>query len=107
MEALCDAADLPLESLSKIAVAGGLGYYMNMDSACAIGLLPSELRTKLQAVGNTALGGAALLLSSPDEAEIMAREAASYQTIDLNRSAAFNDLFIEHMMFPTDDEENW
>ena len=105
MEALCDAADIPFSSLSKIAVAGGLGYYMNMDSACAIGLLPAELRTKLVSVGNTALGGAALLLASPEEADVISAEAASYETIDLNRSAAFNDLFIEHMMFPTDEEE--
>ncbi len=105
MEALCDAADIPLTSLSKIAVAGGLGYYMNMDSACAIGLLPQELRTKLQAVGNTALGGAAYLLSHPHLIEKVSTEAASCEVIDLNRSAAFNELFITHMMFPSDEEE--
>ena len=105
MEALCDAADIPLDSLSGVAVAGGLGYYMNLDSACAIGLLPIELRTKLRTVGNTALGGAALLLSDASEAAVIAAEAASYQTVDLNRSAAFNDLFIEYMMFPSDEDE--
>lgn len=107
MEALCDAAEIPLTALSKIAVAGGLGYYMNLDSACAIGLLPVELRTKLQAVGNTALGGASLLLAAPDLSEKIAKEAASCKIIDLNMSAAFNELFITHMMFPTDDEEDW
>ncbi len=105
MEALCEAADIPLASLSKIAVAGGLGYYMNLDSACAIGLLPIELRTKLQAVGNTALGGAALLLTRPDLSEKIAEEASACKIIDLNTSAAFNELFIEHMMFPSDDDE--
>ncbi len=105
MEALCDAADIPLTSLSKISVAGGLGYYMNMDSACAIGLLPIELRTKLHAVGNTALGGAAYLLSHPELSDRVSVEAASCEVIDLNRSAAFNELFITHMMFPSDEEE--
>ncbi len=104
MEALCDAADIPLTALSKVAVAGGLGYYMNMDSACAIGLLPIELRTKLQAVGNTALGGAAYLLSHPHMSERINTEAASCEVIDLNRSAAFNELFITHMMFPSEEE---
>jgi len=106
MEALCDAAEIPLTSLSKIAVAGGLGYYMNLDSACSIGLLPIELRTKLQTVGNTALGGAALLLANPDLSEEIGREAASCKIIDLNMSAAFNELFITHMMFPSE-EEDW
>lgn len=106
MEALCDAADIPLTSLSKVAVAGGLGYYMNLDSACAIGLLPPELRTKLQAVGNTALGGAALLLTEDSQKVRLCAEAASYTTVDLNQSAAFNELFITHMMFPSE-EEDW
>ena len=105
MEALCDAADLPLTALSRVAVVGGLGYYMNMDSACAIGLLPTELRTRLQTVGNTALGGAALLLANPALSEKIAKEAAACEIIDLNRSAAFNELFITHMMFPS--EEEW
>lgn len=107
MEALCEAADIPLDSLSKVAVAGGLGYYMNLDSACAIGLLPTELRTKLQTVGNTALGGAALLLAHPELSAQIAKEAAECKIIDLNMSAAFNELFITHMMFPTDEEEDW
>ncbi len=106
MEALCEAADIPLDSLSKVAVAGGLGYYMNLDSACAIGLLPTELRTKLQAVGNTALGGAAQLLAHPELSEKIAQEASACKIIDLNMSAAFNELFITHMMFPMD-EEDW
>ena len=105
MEALCDAAGVPLTALSRVCIAGGLGYYMNMDSAAAIGLFPAELRPKLVSVGNTALGGAALLLSSPALAERLSAEAAAVQTIDLNRSAAFNELFIEYMMFPS--EEEW
>ena len=105
MEALCDAADLPLTALSRVLVAGGLGYYMNLNSACAIGLLPTALRTKLQTVGNTALGGAAYLLSHPHLIEQISTEAASCEIIDLNRSAAFNELFITHMMFPSDEEE--
>ena len=106
MEALCDAADIPLTALSRVYVAGGLGYYMNMDSAAAIGLLPGELRTKLVSVGNTSLGGASLLLYDPSLSERIAAEAAAFQTVDLNRSAAFNEGFITHMMFPSD-EEDW
>lgn len=106
MEALCDAAGIPLASLSRVFVAGGLGYYMNMDSAAAIGLLPEELRTKLVSVGNTSLGGASLLLYDPSLSERITAEAAAYRTVDLNQSAAFNELFITHMMFPSD-EEDW
>lgn len=105
MEALCDAAGLSLDSLSCVYIAGGLGYYMNMDNAAAIGLLPASLRTRLQSVGNTALGGAALLLSDLSLLSRMSTEAAGCRTVDLNRSAAFNELFIEHMMFPSDEED--
>jgi P-type E1-E2 ATPase len=37
----------------------------------------------------------------------IAKEAAECKIIDLNMSAAFNELFITHMMFPTDEEEDW
>ena len=105
MEALCDAAELTPDDLSCVYIAGGLGYYMNMDSAAAIGLLPQSLRTRLRSVGNTALGGAACLLNAPEYLERLSAEAAACRTMDLNRSAVFNELFIEYMMFPSDEEE--
>ena len=105
MEALCAAAELALDDLSCVCIAGGLGYYMNMDSATAIGLLPRSLRTRLRCVGNTALGGAARLVSDPSLIERLSAEAAACMTVDLNRSAVFQELFIEHMMFPSDEEE--
>ncbi|MGM9625790.1 MAG: ASKHA domain-containing protein, partial [Eubacteriales bacterium] len=40
LTALCDAADISVSSLDCIYIAGGLGYYMNIDSAIRVGLLP-------------------------------------------------------------------
>ncbi len=100
MEALCDAAGIAHAALSCVYLAGGLGCYMNVGSAVAIGLLPKDLHDRITAVGNTALGGAASLAYHPEDTEQLQRIANSCKCIDLNRSEVFNTLFIEHMMFP-------
>ena len=47
-----------LEEIDKIYIAGGLGYYMDMDAALEIGLFPKSFAGKLEVVGNTSLEGA-------------------------------------------------
>lgn len=44
--------------ISKVYLAGGMGYYLNPASAAAVGLIPSALQDRTQAVGNAALEGA-------------------------------------------------
>lgn len=47
-----------LEKIDTFYLAGGLGFYLDLDAAFAIGLFPEELKGKVQVVGNTSLEGA-------------------------------------------------
>ena len=47
-----------LSEICKVYIAGGLGFYLDLDAAVEIGLFPKEFVGKMEAVGNTSLEGA-------------------------------------------------
>lgn len=47
-----------LAQIDKVYIAGGLGFYLDLDAALEIGLFPKEFAGKMEAVGNTSLEGA-------------------------------------------------
>ena len=99
MRALICKAGLREEDVSRLLIAGGLGYYIDAESAARTGLIPSGLKTRTEAVGNGSLYGAYLVLTD-DKCRAEAREiAARCETVDLSSDAVFNDEFIQGMMF--------
>ncbi|MBD5543428.1 MAG: DUF4445 domain-containing protein [Lachnospiraceae bacterium] len=57
---LIDRYGIGIEELERVYLAGGFGYYLNVESAVSMGLIPIELGEKITAVGNTSLAGAFL-----------------------------------------------
>ncbi|MDE7178352.1 MAG: ASKHA domain-containing protein [Lachnospiraceae bacterium] len=47
--------------MDRVYLAGGFGYELDVEAAFAIGLLPVQLRGRVEAVGNTSLAGAFLM----------------------------------------------
>lgn len=60
IEVLLQKANITLEQIDCVYLAGGFGYYLDVHAAVQIGLLPAELEKKTIACGNTALLGAAV-----------------------------------------------
>ena len=58
IELLVEKYGVTLEKIDTFYLAGGLGFYLDLDAAFAIGLFPEELKGKVQVVGNTSLEGA-------------------------------------------------
>ncbi len=58
IELLVEKYGVTLEEIDTFYLAGGLGFYLDLDAAFAIGLFPEELKGKVQVVGNTSLEGA-------------------------------------------------
>ena len=58
IELLAERYGITLAEINTFYLAGGLGFYLDLDAAFAIGLFPEELRGKVQVVGNTSLEGA-------------------------------------------------
>jgi len=92
---LCKMAGVNPASLDKAYIAGGLGFYIDLESAAFTGLLPGEIISKAQISGNTSLKGAALSLTDesflPRCREIIARSTVADLAVDKEFAEAFTD----------------
>ena len=84
--------------IDRVIIAGGFGAYMNVRSACAIGLLPPALMAKTAHAGNTAGAGAALALTGPARDEL-GKLAGRCEYLELSGSGDFMEKYIECMAF--------
>jgi len=96
---LVKQSGISFDDIKNVYLAGGFGTYININSALQIGLIPSELKGKIQSVGNAAGQGAIEGLLSVDcltQANIISKKI---KYIELSSSKDFNDYYIECMMF--------
>ena len=91
--------NLTLAQIDAVYVAGGLGYYTNMQNAGEVGLVPKPLVSKTKTVGNTALLGAIKCLLKQENLRQVKDIAKSTQTLELASSSVFANEFIENMAF--------
>lgn len=87
------------EDVDKVYLAGGFGYKINLDKAISIGLLPEELHDKIEAVGNSSLGGTVVYLTEEDSAERMERIIGASEEIGLSTDKDFNRFYTDYMFF--------
>ena len=90
--------------IEEVDIAGAFGNYIDPDSACAIGLIPAELRRKIRPVGNAAGAGAKLALTDANawaEAETLARTT---EFLELATLPEFQDEFVEQLNFYEEEE---
>jgi len=89
-----------LGDLHRVHLSGAFGNYINRASACRIGLLQAPL-DRIVPAGNTALLGAKLALLSPadhDHSYATLRERVRH--LSLHEDLAFQEVYVEEMMFP-------
>jgi len=88
-----------LSDVENCYLAGGFGSYLNKQSACNIGLLPSLLIDKIKSIGNAAGMGAVLWqISDACKAEVQQIiNITKYH--ELSGSSVFNEEFINCMLF--------
>lgn len=96
---LCNTAGLDVKQVDAVYLAGGFGSHLNLDSAEAIGLLPRGWAQKTRVLGNAALAGAAMLLLSQDQLDSIRALASLAVPVPLGGQAAFNEAYIEQMLF--------
>lgn len=109
-EILCRRAGVASRDITKVFLAGGMGYSLDVKSAVNIGLLPEELEGKIYPVGNTSLKGAVKLITeygrgNEGEAERFLKNLArSIKTIDIAGDPDFQDIFISRIDFDKESE---
>ncbi|MDR0320878.1 MAG: ASKHA domain-containing protein [Treponema sp.] len=99
IKVLCRTEFSGIENVGAAYIAGGLGFFLNLQSAAEVGLLPKEFTSANTTVcGNTSLMGAvkSLLDTSflPRCYEIIAHSTV----IDLAVDKEFSEEFVENMM---------
>ena len=93
--------------IKKVYLAGGFGYYLDVEAAFCIGLLPEHMRGRVSAVGNTSLAGAYhigcdLLHGKIDRRE-MEEELSAVLKINLAEQEEFETLYMRYMNLQTND----
>ena len=89
-----------LDQIDTVCIAGAFGTFMDPDSACGIGLIPRELRSKIHPIGNAAGAGARLPLQDRTAWERACRIAAETEFLELATFPDFQDTFVDELEFP-------
>ena len=87
------------EQVSKVYLAGGFGYKLDKEKAVAIGMLPEELKEKIEAVGNSSLAGAVKYLKDEKSEETLRHLVEISEEIGLSSDKDFNEFYMDAMMF--------
>ena len=87
------------EMVESTYLAGGLGYYMDVNHAIAVGLLPRSLKNSLQSVGNTCLAGSHICLLSKEAQHKITNLAKEMEIVDLSCSQIFQEEYMNRMGF--------
>ncbi len=99
IETMLIEKDVDIKDIQSLYIAGGLGFYMNIENACNVGLLPKDLQKVAKVVGNTSLSGVKLCLIDDNAFEKVQNIANSLQIVELSFSKVFQDKYVENMMF--------
>ncbi len=89
-----------IKQIDRLYVCGGMGFYLDKDSAVKVGLFPESMREKIVSAGNTAGLGAKQCLLSKKARENACEIAKRAEVVSLSTRADFTELFMEHMFFP-------
>ncbi len=89
--------------IKELMLAGGFGNYINIESAVRIHLLPELPIERIRYVGNAAALGAQMALLSETERNRTIALARSIEHVSLAARPDFQDIFIEAICFPGDE----
>ncbi len=91
------------EQIDRVYLAGGFGFKMDQEKAIVIGMLPEEFRGRIEAVGNSSLGGAVKYLAEENSKDPLLHIVTVSSEINLANDTAFNDFYMKYMFFEDDE----
>ena len=104
--AVCAGVELLMEALGaqeddvvQVCLAGGFGYYLDVEKAARIGLFPAGLAGKVTAVGNTSLLGACLYGGDPSLREITQALCRRAEVLNLAEQPGFEARYLSRIHF--------
>ena len=96
---LLDRYGIELHEIESVFLAGAFGYYINVENAIRIGLLPPVELEKVEKVGNAAVEGARQALISKTKREDAEAVAKRIEHIKLEEQENFMEKFVGELYF--------
>lgn len=87
------------EELSRLYLAGGFANYIDVNNAKDIGFIPDVPNSRISQVGNAALEGATIMLTSQQKRHDIEQLTRDIDHIQLETQTDFFDLFVEGCQF--------
>jgi len=97
---LIKKAGLTPANIERFYIAGGFGYYINFENAVTIGLFPELPNAEVVQMGNGALAGAYLALTSKKRRELAETMARLMTYFDLSTDADFMEEYNAALALP-------
>lgn len=97
IQVLLKEADIDINDLARISIAGAFGNFLDINDAVEIGLLPDIALSKISGVGNAAGKGAILMLLSCNERQRAKNLAQNIKYVELSAYPDFNRMFSANM----------
>lgn len=98
--ALLKKANIDMNQLDKVVIAGQFGAHLPADSLVGIGILPEEIKDRLVYVGNSSKTGAYMALMSAEVKQQIEELAHQIDYMELGASDGYERLFAQCLIFP-------
>ena len=99
IDTLLADAQVQVSDVATVYLAGGFGSYMNPESALAVGLIPQQVRGRIEVLGNAAGIGTVMSITSRAVSRQCSYIAQNVRYIELSSSPGFQSAYIQHMSF--------
>lgn len=99
IEICCDEMKISSDEITQVLLAGAFGNYIRKDNAVRLGLLPAIPLRRINSIGNAAGAGAVLALASQQARAASVSLAAQAEHVDLGGHPAFQEKFVDAMLF--------
>lgn len=100
---LCRKKGIEPEDIEELLIAGAFGNYLDPASACAIGMLPGELKDRIVSIGNAAGEGARIAALNTEEFERSRELASKTEFLELAMDPDFQDVYVDELEFPEEE----
>ncbi|MDD4069067.1 MAG: ASKHA domain-containing protein [Candidatus Izemoplasmatales bacterium] len=100
---LISYAQLEVEQIEKVYIAGGFGFYLDYENAVTSDLIPNDFLSKIIPLGNASGQGLIDCMLEENKIKIASEIVKDVKVIELTNNKIFSDYFIENMIFEKDD----
>ncbi len=103
--ALLNTVEISMGDLDKVLVAGQFGAHLSPEFLVGTGILPMEVKNKIEYIGNSSKSGAYMALMSTKAKEEIEEIAKDMEYVELAVLEDYEKIFRDSMVFPSYDKD--